>query len=434
MVALMAVPILTAYGVVFKGGVLFALYALLAIVPMLILPAVVGCAVTLILVNIFPARRTRDLLSIIALGAAGGVILLFRLIRPEQLARPEGFRNLLDFVILLRGPTSPFLPSEWASQAIMGYLRHELDPFPLVMLWTTAAAFVAVGALLHRALYAQGFTKAQEGAERFIRGGFWRWTVGSLLGWLPVAKREFVLKDIKLFFRDTTQWSQLILLAVLVVVYLFNIQSLPLHRGEPVGFFYVNLVSFLNLGLAGFVLASIAARFIFPAVSLEGRQMWLLRSSPLDLRALLWSKYWVGTLPLLVLGLILTGFTNTLLEVSTFMMILSLAAMAGLTLAIAALALTFGTLYPQFETENAAQIPTSFGGLVFMMATIALLAWVLMVLSRAVYAYVRGTWEGQSVGVTTEMLVLFAVAAASCAAATFIPLKLALRKMESFEF
>jgi len=38
------------------------------------------------------------------------------------------------------------------------------------------------------------------------------------------------------------------------------------------------------------VLASIAARFIFPAVSLEGRQMWLLRSSPLDLRALLWSK------------------------------------------------------------------------------------------------------------------------------------------------
>src|SRR5206468_2785485 len=331
------------------------------------------------LVNIFPARRTRDLLSIIALGAAGGVILLFRVIRPEQLARPEGFRNLLDFVILLRGPTSPFLPSEWASQAIMGFLRNEFDPLPLVLLWSTAAAFVTFGALLHRALYAQGFTKAQEGAERFIRGALWRWTVGSLLRWLPVAKREFVLKDIKLFFRDTTQWSQLILLAVLVVVYLFNIQALPLHRGEPVGFFYVNLVSFLNLGLA---------RFIFPAVSLEGRQMWLLRSSPLDLSALLWSKYWVGTVPLLALGLLLTGMTNALLEVSTFMMLMSLATMAALTLAIAAMALAFGTLYPQFETENAAQIPTSFGGLVFMMATIALLAGVIVSLWQAVYAYV----------------------------------------------
>jgi len=57
------------------------------------------------------------------------------------------------------------------------------------------------------------------------------------------------------------------------------------------------------------------------------------------------------------------------------LMIVSLSAICGLTLAIAAMALGFGALYPQFETENAAQIPTSFGGLIFMMATIALLAW-----------------------------------------------------------
>src|SRR5258707_930859 len=434
MVALMAVPILAAYGVVFKGGVLFALYAIVAIVPMLILPAVLGSAVTLVLVNIFQARRTRDLLSIIALGAAGGVILLFRLIRPEQLARPEGFRNLLDFVILLRGPTSPFLPSEWASQAIMGFLRNEFDPLPLVLLWSTAAAFVTFGALLHRALYAQGFTKAQEGAERFIRGGLWRWTVGSLLGWLPVAKREFVLKDIKLFFRDTTQWSQLILLAVLVVVYLFNIQALPLHRGEPVGFFYVNLVSFLNLGLAGFVLASIAARFIFPAVSLEGRQMWLLRSSPLDLRALLWSKYWVGTIPLLVLALLLTGLTNVLLQVSAFMMILSLVTICALTLAIAALALGYGALYPQFETENAAQIPTSFGGLVFMMTTIVLLAGVIVSLYQAVHVYLLAVYQHEPVVIDGWMLLWFGVAAMLCLVATVVPLRVGLRRMERFDF
>src|SRR6266702_1361537 len=434
MVALMAVPILAAYGVIYRGGLLFVPYAVLTIVPMLVLPAVVGSAVTLILVNVFPARRTRDLLSIIALGAAAGLILVFRLIRPEQLARPEGFRNLLDFITVLRTPTSPFLPSEWATKAIMSYLRGSVDPLPLLLLWTTAAAFVTFGALLHRELFATGFTKAQEGAERFVRGTLWRWTVGSLLQPLPVAKREFVLKDIKLFFRDTTQWSQLILLAVLVVVYLFNIKALPLHRGEPVGFFYVNLVSFLNLGLAGFVLASIAARFIFPAVSLEGRQMWLLRSSPLDLRALLWSKYWVGTVPLLALGLLLTGMTNALLEVSTFMMLMSLATMASLTLAIAAMALAFGTLYPQFETENAAQIPTSFGGLVFMMATIALLAGVIVSLWQAVYQHVRAVYEGRPVVIDAWMFLWFGVAAALCTAATIVPLRLALKKMETFEF
>ncbi len=434
MVALMAVPILAAYGVIYRGGVLFAPFAVLTLLPMLVIPAVVGSALTLVLVNIFPARRTRDLLSIIALGAAGGLIMLFRIVRPERLASPEGFRNLLDFIAVLRTPTSPFLPSEWATRAVMSFLRGALDPMPLVLLWTTAAAFVTLGAILHRELFAPGFTKAQEGAQRFVRGGLWRWTVGTLLGFLPVAKREFVLKDIKLFFRDTTQWSQLILLAALVVVYLFNIKALPLHRGEQVSFFSVTLVSFLNLGLAGFVLASIAARFIFPAVSLEGRHMWLLRSSPLDLRALLWSKYWVGTIPLLVLALLLTGITNVLLQVRPFMMVVGIVTICGLTFAISAMALGFGALYPQFETENAAQIPTSFGGLVFMMATIALLGAVIFVLWQAVYAYVRAVYEGQPVVVDGWMVLCFTAAAALCAAATAIPLWVGLRRMESYEF
>ena len=434
MVALMAVPLLTAYGVIYHGGWLFAPYAVLVMAPLLALPAVLGSALTLVLVNIFPARRTRDLLSIIALGAAAGVILLFRMIRPEQLARPEGFRNLLEFIAVLRTPTSPFVPSEWATRAIMTFLHGPLDLFPLVLLWSTAAAFVTLGAILHWRLYPTGFTKAQEGAERFIRGGFWRWSLGFLLAPFPVAKREFVLKDVRLFFRDTTQWSQLILLGVLVVVYIFNIKVLPLHRGEQVGFFSVTLVSFLNLGLAGFVLTSIAARFIFPAVSLEGRQMWLLRSSPLDLRALLWSKYWVGTVPLLVLAMILTGVTNLLLQASPFMMVLSLVTIAALTLAIGALALGFGTLYPQFETENAAQIPTSFGGLVFMMTTIALLVAVIGGLSQVVYPYVRSVYEGRAFALTPWMIACLVTVAGLCAAATALPLWVGLRKMEQFEF
>ncbi|HEX9488346.1 MAG TPA: hypothetical protein VF976_14865, partial [Gemmatimonadales bacterium] len=92
MVALMAVPVFAAYGVVFRGGPLFVPYAILTVAPLLVLPAVAGSALTLTLVNVFPARRTRDLLSIVALGTVGGLILLFRLIRPERLASPEGFR------------------------------------------------------------------------------------------------------------------------------------------------------------------------------------------------------------------------------------------------------------------------------------------------------------------------------------------------------
>src|SRR5690606_888510 len=136
-----------------------------------------------------------------------------------------------------------------------------------------------------------GFSRAQEGAELQEGTGREGRRIERLLAPAPVTVRSLVAKDIRIFFRDTTQWSQLILLGVLVVIYIYNVKALPLWTGEQVGFFLVNVVSFLNLGLAGFVLAAIAARFLFPAVSLEGRTLWLLRSSPLDLRTLLWAKF-----------------------------------------------------------------------------------------------------------------------------------------------
>jgi ABC-2 type transport system permease protein len=434
MVALMAVPIFAAYGTIYDGGWLFPFFTVLVFAPLLVVPAVVGSATTLILVNVFPARRTRDLLSVIAVGAAGVLVLLFRMVRPEQLARPEGFTNLLDFITLLRTPTAPYLPSEWATDCLMGFLVGPNDGFPLIMLWSTAAAFVVAGALVHRGLYPRGFTRAQEGSERFVKGWIWRVLFDPVFKGMSIARREFVVKDLKLFFRDTTQWSQLILLAVLVVIYLFNIRALPLFSGERVPFVMVTVISFLNLGLAGFVLASIAARFIFPSISLEGRQMWLLRSSPLDLRALLWSKYWIGTVPLLVLALGITVFTNVLLKVSPFMMGVGVVTIILLTLAIGAMALGFGAIYPQFETENAAQIPTSYGGLVFMMSTIALLAVVIVVEAIPVSVYLRGVFQGETVSIDARMLLSFAAAALICLAATVIPLRVGLRRMEQFEF
>jgi ABC-2 type transport system permease protein len=434
MVALLALPIFTAYGIVYEGGMLFPFVALAAFIPYLILPAVVGTAITLVLVNIFPARRTRELLSLMATGAVVIVVVSLRFMRPEQLAQPEGFQNLVDYLAVLRTPTSPLLPSEWAASMIMNWLLHIGDPAPIARLWGVATGAVLLGAVVHRYLFFPGFSKAQEGAERKMRRTL-RGPVSWLLRSRSPAKREFILKDLRLFFRDNTQWSQLILLAVLLLVYIFNIKALPLHSGERVPFRLVTMISFLNLGLAGFVLAAVAARFIFPGISLEGRQMWLLRSSPLDPRSMLWSKYWIGTLPLLLLALIITVFTNWLLHASTFMMTVAVVTIILYTFAAGALALSFGALYPQFGTENAAQIPTSFGGLVYMMSSLCLLAAIIMIEAVPVTSYLRDQrYSQQPVGVTPELVFAAIAVVAVCAAATFIPLRAGLRRIEMMEW
>lgn len=431
MVALMAVPIFAAYGWVYDGGWAFILVTIGVFVPFLVIPSVIGSAVTLLLVNVFPARRTRDILSLVAVMTAAGLVLLFRLVRPEQFARPEGFRSLVDFIAVLRTPTSPFLPSEWVQKAAMGFLNGRPDWLSMYLLWTGAAAAVVLGAALHRALYASGFSRAQESAERWVKSGAGARLVRRALAPLGVLRRELVLKELRLFFRDTTQWSQLILLAVLVVVYVFNIKFLPL-RGEGITFFLRNIVPFLNLVLAGFVLASIAARFIFPAVSLEGRTLWLLRSSPMGMRDLLWAKFWVGTTPLLVLALLIVGVTNYLLQVTPFMFAVSIFTITGLTFALCGLAIGFGTIFPQFETENAAQIPTSFGGLLFMMTSVTVIGGIVILEARPVYGYLAAQAFRQPSS-PAEMVIGFSAAAVVAVAATVLPVREALRRLEKVE-
>jgi ABC-2 type transport system permease protein len=437
MVLLMLAPILGAYAVAFEAGPLFFLVTLIALAAYLLIPAVIGTAITEIIVNVFPARRARDLLALIALLGLGAVVMLFRMLRPERLARPEGFRNLVDFIAVLDTPQSVWLPSEWAAEAILAPLGigGSVDLFPALLLVSTAAAFFVMGAWLHGRLYPTAFTRAQEGAER--RDGELGRTASleALLSGASVSTRSLVAKDIRTFFRDTTQWSQLILLAVLVIVYIYNIKVLPLFSGEDVGFFLTNVVSFLNLGLAGFVLAAIAARFLFPAISLEGRTLWLLRSSPLRLSSLVWSKFWVGVTPLLVLAIALTLGTNLILRVSGFMMLISLATITVMTFALAALALGFGAAFPKFDTENAAEIPTSFGGLLYMMTAVAYLVATVVLEAGPVYQILRAHATGNGPGTAQWLGLALGLGGAVVLSVTavVVPLRVAVRRIESLD-
>ena len=208
---------------------------------------------------------------------------------------------------------------------------------------------------------------------------------------------------------------------------------LPLYTGEQVSFFLINLVSFLNLGLAGFVVAAIAARFVFPAMSLEGRMLWLLRHSPLDVRTLFITKYWVGTVPLLAVTLPLIVFTNLVLQASPFILILTTITMIGVTFALTALALRFGALYPNFETENVAEIPTSFGELLFMMVAVLYLTTVVVLEAWPVYLFLAARLRGSPEVALAPLVLGLSGAAAITVAAMLIPLRAGVGRVESLE-
>jgi ABC-2 type transport system permease protein len=92
-----------------------------------------------------------------------------------------------------------------------------------------------------------------------------------------------------------------------------------------------------------------------------------------------------------------------------------------------------GVLYPQFDTENAAQIPTSFGGLVFMMAAVSLLTVIIMVEAWPVAQQLR-TWQlGEPAAPPASMIFSMIAVAGICALASLIPVRLALKRLASVE-
>lgn len=431
MVVLVLVPVVAAYARVYEGGLGFIAVVAVSIVPFLIIPAAVGSALTLLLVRVFPARRSRDILVVTGIAAAALLVLVLRALRPERLVNPETYRNLVDFLAVLRAPASPWLPSGWGADAMMGALVGTFDPFHLVLLWSTAAAAFAIGAALHYRLYPECFTRAQEGSENRLRRHIgWRGLEG-LLRPLGVQRRELILKDVRMFFRDTTQWSQLIILGVLVVVYVYNMQVLPLTSGTGISRYLVTLIVFLNLALAGFVLAAIAARFVFPMPSLEGRTLWLLLSAPVDADTLLAAKFRVGIVPLTGLALALTVATCWILRVPAGLFGLSLVAIVGLGAAFTAQALAWGVLYPQFESENAAQIPTSLGGMLFMMGALVTLGLVMLAQIWPLRGFLMSGLPGRErrSALPEELALALALTLLVCVLASVVPYRLAVYRL-----
>ena len=297
---------------------------------------------------------------------------LFRFSQPERLVQPESFGNFMQFLSAMETPSSPFLPSSWSAEILAGTLfNRETEQGFFFALLASYALFLPVAASwISGAVYFEGWSKAQEsrqGRRKFV------WLDRLLDGatrLFPETTRAIMIKDIKTFLRDTTQWSQLFLLLALIVVYLYNFKVLPLDRSPMPAGTMRTLVSFANLALAGFVLSAVAVRFAFPAISLEGKAFWILQTSPISLRALLWSKFWLIFVPLLLLGELLVFLSNLLLHVPDWMMALSLITVCLMTFGIAAIGVGLGALYPNFNYDNAAEIPTSFGGAVAMILSV----------------------------------------------------------------
>lgn len=358
MIFIIFMPFLFAYGTVKGLGASLYLVIGILLIPFLVIATGIGIMIGTFLVSLCPHRRLRDGILVLVVLVGSGLYIMFRLLEPEELIRPDVFERVLQYVAVIQTPTAFYLPSWWITSAIQSYGMRNWEDF---IAFSSILFFVSVITVFGMTLLGQWF---------FYRG--WAASQESITKKKPVQKKlalsgrgspffSIIKKDIKIFFRDVNQWTQLLLLAALIVVYLFSIYKLPLDTR-----YLKSLISFLNIGMVGFVLAAISLRFVFPLISLEGRSYWILCSSPVSKIKLMWIKFTYAFPVIVSVGLIFIFISNKLLGASSFVQIISTGSIFLIALTLTGMGIGMGSTFPYFTIENIARIESSPGGILYM--------------------------------------------------------------------
>jgi ABC-2 type transport system permease protein len=430
MVVVFLVPVLVGIGRARCAGPGFYLTAALTLLPFTVIPVAAGTVTTLLLVNTFPARRARDILMLMGLLFAASLVILLRFIRPEQLMKVESLPDITDFFATLQSPITPMLPSFWAGEMLFASLRGGYDLLHAGALWTTALAAVVVVRAASERWYFSGFSRAQEAPKaRFTQLR----ALDRLVRALPLStvRRQLLVKDLKIFLRDVSQWSQLLLLCALVVLYLYNFRVLDLRHVPNMSGFVKSMYALVNLGMAGLVMATVAVRFVFPAVSVEGLSFWIIRSSPISLGDFLWSKFWTGLIPVLLLTELVTVTANEFLGVDPFLKMMAAVAVLMMSFALVGLATGMGARYPRFGADPA-EVSGSFGGVAFMIQAVLFVIVMIALVGWPSSLYVFRKFQGRSLSSAQELLMIgcFVTAAASSVAVWLLSMRSGVRALE----
>jgi ABC-2 type transport system permease protein len=446
-------PLLCAYGLVNHVAWHFYPMVLVLLGLFIVLPGVCGAWAAVTLARVLDRKAFQILLVTGLLALSGFMLLQFR---PLPVADEELETRVLLVIDRLLENTSfanfPLLPSYWISASVQNWSEGALGSavfFALVMLsyvlFFGAIACQRLGNAFYEAsnrvhsrgsLFARwSWFQARAIRQQTVESGQLRLRAGdgldSLLsfgGWLAPDTRALVGKDLRVFWRDTTQWAQTAMLFGLLGVYIINLRHFTRQLDSP---FWLSLVSFLNLGACALNLATLTTRFVFPQFSLEGRRVWLVGLAPIGLVRVVRLKFWLASIATLAvtLGLVLLSCSMLGLDAAhTFFFGLSVTVM---TFTLNAIAVGLGALYPNFKETNPNKIVSGFGG------TFCLVLSFVYILVSVVLLAVSSPW-----GWKPDMTDPFAGARAASTWTAFVlvsflagwfPLRLGLRKVATAE-
>jgi ABC-2 type transport system permease protein len=351
------IPFTAAYAWHEKLGLIFALWTFVFSLPFVFLCGALGSLISLAAVRWFPRSRL--------IWGAGAILLLILAIRAILQIRPvmqeEATFILNRFLPGLQLATHPLMPNNWTAEGIMALTNGEW--FRGSMLWLVLATNTALLFLLiqefGRWIFYTAYQQVTGSPDIRRRKAELLGGLDRLLVFLPHDIRGMVMKDIRSFLRDPLQWSQALIFFGLLGLYFSSFRSFHYNEMPPI---WRNLVVFLNIFSVSSVICSLAARFVFPQLSLEGHSFWILGLAPTGMRRILLTKFFLAALAMVAISAGLMGLATWMLQAGSALSLISIGLAVAISLSVSALSTGLGALFIDLKQPNPAAIISGFGG------------------------------------------------------------------------
>ncbi len=444
MMVAFALPFLAGVGPVLQVSWWWYLLMVALFVPLTIFCTVLGSFVTMAFSRVLPARRMREVFLLLSIVGGALLYVAIRFSEPEKLLNPEGFETVVALIKELKSPSVPVHPPAWLLAALIesraGNFGTALGYASL--LCVSSAILVVLGRAFAILTWRKSYSLSQEGQVRkneILENHEQNREVqicpervlASSKDPAQSIVRAIMVRDLKIFFRSPGQWSQLLMVCALFVVYVFNFKYF--RTLQTTGLLTKNGILIVNLVLGTLVATTLAARFLYPTISLEGRAFWQLQAAPITMKSLMNAKIHFGFWPLALGGVGINVAGNLMIHMLWPTVLLSGVLTLMCVYALSGMAVGMGALDARFDDPNPAKIATSFGAVLFMLlgwfvvALISFLSWPLM---RVLTNWILSENELLSLELSRWRIVAFLLGVAVTVVSHHLPLWLGARSLQ----
>lgn len=340
--------------------------ALLSYLPFVLLPSALGSIAVLLVTAFVPAKQTFRLAVILAVVGLLFVMAFGREVVGDGWGESEQRESVARIMRFMGIGDIAWMPSTWLTRAIRAALHGDWreQGFWSALLASSSLMSLQVCYWLARPLYFKGYCASRSSTTtgRKREGGYYNF-FDRLVSPLPSTTRALVVKDLTVFWRDPAQWGQLVILFGMLLIYILNLGGASeLTRLQTRLPFWQTLVSLFNIGATCFVLSILSTRFIYPMLSLEGKQQWAIGLAPLRRTHLVWVKYAVACVCSLGITLPLILLSCWVLRTDAVITLFSLITIIVMSMGLNSLAVGLGALMPNFAEDNPSRIANGLGG------------------------------------------------------------------------